>query len=195
VVVDEVGTVSRDGSGMCVSKLLRTSKRELEKSWKKCIDANDVGLVSDWIKEQIIVYAIRRRCGLASPKSGSAGSAVSPADAEQAAEAIKDVMGSMSIAEATAKARPSNEVPAVKVEPFKPPTKEEIQEKKLTWIEIELLDSHGKTVAGENYLIELTDGKVSRGIFDTDHRMRSDKKQQEYVQVRRPCLKKRINTL
>lgn len=118
---------------------------------------------------------------MASPKSGSAGSAVSPADLVKVFESIKDVTGSKSIAEATAEARPTNEVPAVKVEPFKPPTKEEIQEKKLTWIEIELLDSHGKTVAGENYLIELTDGKVSRGIFDTDHRMRSDKKQQEYV--------------
>jgi len=111
---------------------------------------------------------------MASPKSGSAGSAVSPADPVKAFEAVKDATGSKSIAEATAAAGPTNKVQAVKIEPFKPPTKQEIHSKKLTWIKIELLDSHGKPVAGENYLIELPDGTVSKGILDTRGHARVD---------------------
>jgi Rhs element Vgr protein len=47
-------------------------------------------------------------------------------------------------------------------------------EKKLSWIEIELLDEASKPVAGEKYRIELPDGTPREGMLDSSGRARID---------------------
>ena len=63
---------------------------------------------------------------------------------------------------------------AQKPAPFKPPTKEEIKEKKLVWIEIEMVDEAGAPVSGEKYKIETADGQVSEGTLGSDGKARLD---------------------
>jgi hypothetical protein len=48
------------------------------------------------------------------------------------------------------------------------------REKPSHWIEIELLDARGKPVAGEAYLIKLTDGSIREGNLDNHGRARWD---------------------
>jgi hypothetical protein len=45
---------------------------------------------------------------------------------------------------------------------------------KTSWVEIELLDDHGKPVPGEQYLITLPDGTDVEGTLDSNGRARVD---------------------
>jgi hypothetical protein len=49
-----------------------------------------------------------------------------------------------------------------------------VPDKKLHWIEIELLDDDGEPVAGAQYEVKLTDGSVRRGSLDDKGRARID---------------------
>lgn len=111
---------------------------------------------------------------MASPKSGNAPDAVAPAEPTDAAEAINDATGAKSEAQAEKVERATASHSSVKAPSFKRPTPEEIKQKELTWIEIELLDPSGAPIAGEPYLIELTDGSVARGILDSYGKARVD---------------------
>ena len=111
---------------------------------------------------------------MASPRSGTAPAAVAPAEPIDALEAIDDAPGAASAAQAASQERPDASHSNEKVKAFKPPTKEEVQQKDLTWIEIELLDPSGEPVPGEPYVIELPDGTVSSGILDSRGMARVD---------------------
>jgi len=89
---------------------------------------------------------------MASPKSGSAGSAVAPADPVAAAEAINDAPGQVSTATFEKQER---------VIPNWTP-----DESKSSWIEVELVDENGKGIAGEPFEIETSDGRLCAGTLD-----------------------------
>ena len=89
------------------------------------------------------------------PKSGKAGTAVAPAEPKAAEEADKADPGEVAEVKARQREQKAGKYGAEKVKPFKPPTKEEIKEKKLVWIEIQMVDEEGQPVTGEKYKIEL----------------------------------------
>jgi hypothetical protein len=107
-------------------------------------------------------------------KDGKAGTAVAPAEPKVAEEADKADPGEVAEIKARQREQKAGKYGAQKATPFKPPTKEEIKEKKLVWIEIEMVDEAGAPVAGEKYKIELADGTVSEGTLGSDGKARLD---------------------
>lgn len=101
-----------------------------------------------------------------SPKSGKAGSAVSPADAKVAEEADKANPGEVEKVKAEQLKTRSGKYGSEKVKPHKPPKTEAEEEKKNSWIEIELVDTQNKPVSGEKYKITLSDKAVAEGVLD-----------------------------
>jgi hypothetical protein len=96
-----------------------------------------------------------------SPKSGTAGSAVFPADPAEAKEADKADPGELDKIKAEQRKTQSGKYGSVKLKPYKP------DRKKKSWIEIELVDEEKKPVAGEAYSITLPDGEtVAEGTLD-----------------------------
>ena len=109
-----------------------------------------------------------------SPKSGKAGSAVAPAEPKEPQEADSADPGEVAAVKARQREQKAGKYGSQKSTPFKPPTKEEIKEKKLVWIEIQMVDEAGEPVAGEKYKIELSDGSVSQGTLGSDGKARLD---------------------
>ena len=110
-----------------------------------------------------------------SPKSGSAGSAVIPTDPEQAKEADKADPGEVEEIKAKQRQTQTGKYGSANVKPYKPPQTEEEQEKKKSWIEIELRDDDGKPIPGEPYELVLPDGKVvASGTLDQNGFARVD---------------------
>src|SRR5229473_334117 len=102
-----------------------------------------------------------------SPKSGSAGSAVSPADPTEAQEADKADPGEVEKIKAEQRQLNAGKYGSTPTKPHKPPTTEEEEAKKKSWIEIKLVDEKGKPVPGEQYRIALPDGEtVADGTLD-----------------------------
>jgi hypothetical protein len=108
------------------------------------------------------------------PKSGKAGSAVEPAEPKAPEEADSADPGEVAEVKARQRETKSGKYGTEKVPGFKPPTKEEIKEKKLVWIEIEMVDEAGAPVTGEKYKIETPDGQVSEGTLGSDGKARLD---------------------
>jgi len=102
---------------------------------------------------------------MASPKSGTAGSAVAPAAPNAADDADSADPGAVSSAKADPASRTAAKYAKTKVKPHKPP-ESAADRKKLSWIEIELVDEGGKPVSGEAYSIDLPDGSVASGTLD-----------------------------
>ena len=98
------------------------------------------------------------------PKSGKSGSAVTPAAPKKAKDADKADPGEVSQVKATQRATNSGKYASAKAPPFQKPPPEEA--KKLSWIEIELVDEDDKPVPGETYEITLSDGTVASGSLD-----------------------------
>jgi len=109
-----------------------------------------------------------------SPKSGKAGSAVAPAEPKAPEEADTADPGEVAAVKARQREQKAGKYGSQKSTPFKPPTKEEIKEKQLVWIEIELVDARNLPVSGEKYKIQLTDGRVAEGTTGSDGRARVD---------------------
>ena len=107
-----------------------------------------------------------------SPKSGSPGSAVAPADPAKPHEA--DKADPVDTAEAKARQREaqSGKYGSQKVEAHKPPEDAEEKKKKTAWIEIELVGEDGGAMPGEAYRITLPDGTVASGTLDEKGRAR-----------------------
>jgi hypothetical protein len=104
---------------------------------------------------------------MASPKSGTAGSAVTPADPDAAKEADNADPGSVEQLQATAAKTKSGKFDSVKVKPYKPPKSAADKAKKKSWIEIVLVDEEKNPVPGEPYEITLPDGAtVADGTLD-----------------------------
>ncbi len=102
---------------------------------------------------------------MASPKSGTAPSAVAPAPPDSAHNADNADPGEVSKAKAEAMTRPTAKYGQTKVPAFKPP-ENPTEDKKLTWIEIELVGEDDKGIAGEPYKITTPDERVAEGTLD-----------------------------
>ncbi len=89
---------------------------------------------------------------MASPKGGSAGSAVAPADPTKATEAVDDQSGEVSTVEAPGAERT--------------PPQWSYDPTKTSWIEIELVDMNGKPIAGASVEVKCPDGTVWSGTLD-----------------------------
>ena len=100
------------------------------------------------------------------PKSGSPGSIVAPAAPAEAQPADDADPGAVAAVKAEQRQTQSGKYGATPAPPFKPPTEEEAQERKLTWIEIELVGEDDKPIPGEAYKITLPDGRVTGGTLD-----------------------------
>ena len=109
-----------------------------------------------------------------SPKSGKAGSAVAPAEPKAPEEADAADPGEVAEIKARQREQKAGKYGSQKATAFKKPTKEEIKEKKLVWIEIEMVDEADAPVSGERYKIELADGTVSEGTLGSDGKARLD---------------------
>jgi hypothetical protein len=94
-----------------------------------------------------------------SPKSGSAGSAVSPAPPVTALDADHAIPGSQDTG------NPGQSQATTGSQSQTKPYKQDKSKK--SWIEIELLDEKNKPVSGEAYLVTLPDGEtVAEGTLD-----------------------------
>jgi type VI secretion system secreted protein VgrG len=98
-----------------------------------------------------------------SPKSGNAGSAVSPADPTAATDADNAVAGTVDQTSSTASSQQPGQQKSIQVAQTKPyksdPTKK-------SWIEIVMVDESNNPVTGEEYSITLPDGTVATGTLD-----------------------------
>lgn len=102
--------------------------------------------------------------GPGSPASpASPGNLVSPVAATDAEDADRADPGEVAEIKARQREIKSGKYGAAKVKPFKPVNDEE---KKTTWIEIELIDEDDNPVPSERYEVELPDGSVARGTLD-----------------------------
>ena len=100
-----------------------------------------------------------------SPKSGKAGSAVAPAQPKAPEEADTADPGEVAAVKARQREQKQGKYGSQKVPPYKPPEKVD-ENKKLSWIEIELVDALGNPVAGETYRVKLSNGTVAEGTLD-----------------------------
>ena len=103
---------------------------------------------------------------MSSPKSGKAGSAVTPIDPKVPYEADKADPGEMAKVKAEQKQRQSGKYGAPEEKPHTPPQTDEEREQKTSWIEIELVDEQGKPVPGEPFKMTLPDGSVFPGTLN-----------------------------
>jgi hypothetical protein len=96
-----------------------------------------------------------------SPKSGKAGTAVTPADPDPALEADKANPGEVEKIKAEQLQTKTGKYGSEKLKPNKP------DKKKKSWIEIEMVDEDKKPVPGEAYRITMPDGEtVAEGTLD-----------------------------
>jgi hypothetical protein len=102
-----------------------------------------------------------------SPKSGTAGSAVSPADPAAAFDADNADPGAVEQVKATQIQTQTGKYGSVPVKPYKPPQTPAEKATKTSWIEIKLVDEQNNPVPGEPYSITLSDGEtVAEGTLD-----------------------------
>jgi len=102
-----------------------------------------------------------------SPKSGNAGSAVTPAAPTAPFEADDANPGAVEQIKATQLQTQTGKYGSVQTEPYKPPQTQAEKEKKPSWIEIKLVDEDNNPVPGEAYRITLPDGQtVAEGTLD-----------------------------
>jgi len=111
---------------------------------------------------------------MASAKSGKAGSVVAPMQPEEAHDADSADPGEVSKAKAEAMTRPKSKYGKTKVPAFKPPEGEGAEDKKLVWIEFELVGEDDKGIPGEPYKVTTPDGSVSEGTLDQNGFARID---------------------
>jgi hypothetical protein len=99
-----------------------------------------------------------------------------------------DKAGAEDDADAAPAAPPrSNRISLLSDSTPKPPAAPAVADK-LTWIEIELLNTDGKPVAGVEYEIEFPDGSVQKGTLDSNGKARYDQIKPGQCQVRFPGL-------
>jgi len=102
-----------------------------------------------------------------SPKSGNAGSAVTPTDPASALEADVADPGAVEQIKASQLQTQSGKYGSTPVKPYKPPQTKQEKDKKKSWIEIKLVDEENRPVPGEKYKITLPDGEtVAGGTLD-----------------------------
>lgn len=101
-----------------------------------------------------------------SPKSGTAGKAVEPAEPEKALEADNADPGAVEEIKAEQRQTQSGKYGSTPIKAHNP-TEAAEDKKKKSWIEIELVDEEDQPVVGEAYKITLPDGEtVAEGTLD-----------------------------
>lgn len=90
---------------------------------------------------------------------------MAPAAPDAAHDADNADPGEVSKAKAEALTRPDSKYGKVKVPAFKPP-ENTAEDKKLVWIEIELVGEDDKGIPGEAYKLTTPDGLVAEGTLD-----------------------------
>ncbi len=103
---------------------------------------------------------------MASPKSGKGGSAVKPEEADVAADAANAKSGAKSEGGSSASGGGKGKGGSSKTKPYKPPKTDEEKKQKTAWIEIELVDSNNKPVAGEPCRVVFADNTEWKGTLD-----------------------------
>jgi type VI secretion system secreted protein VgrG len=98
------------------------------------------------------------------PKSGKAGSAVTPAKAKAAEPADLADPGAVAQTKAEQAKSKSGKYGTTPLKPHKESAGEDPE--RTAWIEIELKDDAGQPVAGEAYQITLPDDTVASGTLD-----------------------------
>ena len=101
-----------------------------------------------------------------SAKSGSAGTAVSPAAPEQAQEADVANPGEVEELKREQLVTKTGKFGAQKFKAAKKPANEEEAKLKSSWIEIELIGEDDSPVVGESYRLILADGTAVEGALD-----------------------------
>jgi len=105
-----------------------------------------------------------------SPKSGKAGKPIPPAKPKKAEDADVADPGKVAQAKTEQVQSKTGKYGAPQAKPHKPTSESQSQsggdEKKKTWIEIELVDEAGEPVPGESYEITLPDGSKATGSLD-----------------------------
>ena len=100
-----------------------------------------------------------------SPKSGSAGSAVTPADPDVALEADVADPGEVEAIKAEQIQKKTGKYGQTPTKPHSPT--DEDKKMKTSWIEIEMVDEEDQPVPGMAYRITLPDGEtVAQGTLD-----------------------------
>jgi hypothetical protein len=93
-------------------------------------------------------------------KTGSAGSATAPVEAEEALEAVDDKSGEVSEGSGSQVERAKAKAEAAKVPPLKPPEEEE-KKARTSWIEVELVNELGEPMPFESVEIITPNGRVT----------------------------------
>ena len=101
-----------------------------------------------------------------SPKSGKAGTAISPSDPKKAEDADVADPGEVEKIKAQQRQTQSGKYGSVTAQPHKTPESAEEKDKKKSWIKIKLIDEEKEPVPGELYKITLPDGTVAEGTLD-----------------------------
>jgi type VI secretion system secreted protein VgrG len=101
-----------------------------------------------------------------SPKSGTAGSVVTPTDPDAVVEADDAVAGTVETTSDTPGTKATTTLTSTTVKSDKPETPAKSDPAKTSWISIEMVDEDGKPVTSERYKITLSDGSVAEGTLD-----------------------------
>jgi type VI secretion system secreted protein VgrG len=124
-------------------------------------------------------------------KSGKAGSAVAPAAPKEAEEADKADPGEVEKIKAEQRQAKTGKYGSEKVKPPESAEgKDKDKEKKMTWIEIQMLDEAGKPVTGMAYRVTPSDGSPVEGTLDEKGTARVDGVDPGTCQVTFPNLDK-----
>lgn len=102
-------------------------------------------------------------------KSGKKISIVKPVTPEAALDADEADAGKVAKMKAKQISEQSGKYGKQPVKPFKPKksaASEQVDEKKTSWIEIEMLDEADQPVPGMKYEVKLPDGTVATGVTD-----------------------------
>ncbi len=127
-----------------------------------------------------------------SPKDGDECSIVPPAAATEAKDADDAIPGEVETIKAQQRQSGTGKYGTQPVDPYIPPPEDpENPEVKLSWIEIELLDTEHHPVPGETYKVTTPDNKVKVGTLDARGFARIDGIPDGQCQVSFPKLESR----
>jgi len=99
-------------------------------------------------------------------KSGTAGTPVEPTEPDTAEDADEADPGKVSTVKAEQAQMKSGKYGSEKVKAHKPASDDAADEKKKSWVEIELKDDKNNPIPGEKFEVKLPDGSVSEGTLD-----------------------------
>ena len=109
-----------------------------------------------------------------SPKDGTAGTIVPPAEPEEAKNADDAEPGKVEQVKQDQRQTQTGKYGETPIKPWTPPETPEQKKEKPSWIEVTLEDEDGNPMAGEHYRITMSDDTVADGTLDPDGFVRLD---------------------